>query len=784
MSQPSETIKIFGAAENNLAAIDVEIPKRSLVVISGPSGSGKTSLALKTIYGESLFRTLALSNAVLGRDLYRPRVTEIQNLSPVIALEKGLFANRSKFVADLIGLSSSIRHLFLKHGQRCCEDCNSIIESFDRSQILDQIKTDFAGQTLAICAFFSQTSKIRSTFEALSKRGFGRFYVDDRLVENSTELLGSVQTLAVVVDRLEITSAAEAKSYNRLMEALDLAFELEPDGILVYEARNHKPLGRFSVRGICQKCTRVASELKLGDFKFQGASSTVLKTLHAGRTFEQIATQNIDDIYAWSGFTNAFVKPLKVLQALGLGYLNLGRPITSLSVGERQRLRIARQLMLKGFIGGLTYVIDEPTIGLHAKDTAQLITTLREIIGSGNSMIVVEHDCLFLSSADYLIELGPAGGREGGKLIYAGLPKSQSEAPSSLNSLNRHHDSSGGAALSGGELLAIRQANLNNLKNLSLDLPLNKLVVICGVSGSGKSSLILNTLYPALRSFIAKEEIDFSGLRLGSFRAQGLVQEVVAAWLQDHPNTTLSTVSTYIGVFEEIRKFFASLNRARELGLTNKDFSLSSKRNICKECKGTGVNSIGPGIVKDLVILDHLCRACGGKRFVGSVNEVKFKGLGIAEVLNLEVGQALKYLGFLPKVAIGLKALVRLNLAYLRIGELCRNLSGGEMQRLRLARDLQGRRTRAVYIFDEPTSGLDRNEVVNLLNIFREIVLQGNTLIAVEHNLNFIAGADYLVELGPAAGPRGGEIVFQGFPQDLSSCQSSPSAKYLREIFK
>lgn len=457
---------------------------------------------------------------------------------------------------------------------------------------------------------------------------------------------------------------------------------------------------------------------------------------------------------------------LGFLLDVGLGYLTLSRSANSLSGGEAQRIRLATQLGAS--LSGVLYVLDEPSIGLHARDNDRLLSCMRNLVNKGNSVLVVEHDRDAMLEADYLLELGPRAGRHGGEIIAQGTP----------DEIRRQHHSSTGRYLAGESRLtapaARRQpnpdrlnvlgANANNLKQIDCDIPVGLLTVVTGVSGSGKSSLIVDTLLNAVRANLSGDQRDIGACR----EVQGLEFIDKALSIDQAPigRTPRSNPATYSGLFGHLRTLYASLPEARTRGYQSGRFSFNVKGGRCEKCKGDGLLRVEMHFLPDAYVE---CDACQGKRYNRETLEISYRGLSIADALELTVDQASDCFDTIPRLREGLSALRRVGLGYLQLGQPATTLSGGEAQRLKLATELAKRSTgRTLYVLDEPTTGLHFSDIESLLAALFALRDEGNTIVLIEHNLDVVDCADWVIDLGPDGGTGGGEIIFSGTPDELA----------------
>ncbi|WRA15285.1 excinuclease ABC subunit UvrA [Helicobacter pylori] len=462
------------------------------------------------------------------------------------------------------------------------------------------------------------------------------------------------------------------------------------------------------------------------------------------------------------------------LYDVGLGYLTLGRDARTISGGESQRIRIASQI--GSGLTGVLYVLDEPSIGLHEKDTLKLINTLRNLQKKGNTLIVVEHDKETIKHADFVVDIGPKAGRHGGEVVFSGSVKEL---------LQNNHSTA--LYLNGTKkierpkfelpkekhFLEIKNVNINNIKNLSVQIPLKQLVCITGVSGSGKSSLILQTLLPTAQTLLnhAKKIQSLNGVEI-----VGLEYLDKVIYLDQAPigKTPRSNPATYTGVMDEIRILFAEQKEAKILGYSASRFSFNVKGGRCEKCQGDGDIKIEMHFLPDVLVQ---CDSCKGAKYNPQTLEIKVKGKSIADVLNMSVEEAYEFFAKFPKIAVKLKTLIDVGLGYITLGQNATTLSGGEAQRIKLAKELSKKDTgKTLYILDEPTTGLHFEDVNHLLQVLHSLVALGNSMLVIEHNLDIIKNADYIIDMGPDGGDKGGRVIASGTPLEVAqNCEKTQS---------
>jgi excinuclease ABC subunit A len=500
-----------------------------------------------------------------------------------------------------------------------------------------------------------------------------------------------------------------------------------------------------------------------------GAALERLRGLKLGRKEQEIAKLVLREI----------IERLEFMIDVGLGYLSLDRPTGTLSGGESQRIRLATQI--GAGLSGVLYVLDEPSIGLHPRDNHRLLESLRKLTDSGNSVIVVEHDADTILAADYVVDMGPGAGVTGGHIVSSGTPADVMQDAASLTggylvgreSIPVPADRKTGA----GQCLTIRGATHHNLKDVTVEIPLGRMTCVTGVSGSGKSSLVVDTLHAALANQLhgASHEVGTAE----SVEGIDQVDKVIDIDQAPIGRTPRSNPATYTGLFTDIRDLFAMLPESRMRGYTAGRFSFNVKGGRCDACNGDGMLRIGMHFLPDIYVL---CDVCGGRRYNRETLQVHYKGKNIADVLEMTVGEAKEFLSSIPSAKRKLDMVSSVGLDYVHLGQSATTLSGGEAQRIKLAKELARRATgKTVYILDEPTTGLHFADVKNLLEVLGRLVEAGNTVIDIEHHIDVIKTADYVIDIGPEGGDQGGEVVVAGTPEEVAACSESHTGRFLLE---
>jgi len=541
---------------------------------------------------------------------------------------------------------------------------------------------------------------------------------------------------------------------------------------------------KFMLKKVCPACggSRLKREALFVKIRDHSIWDIVQKTVEEALEFFLHLQLRGREYIIGKQILKEIIARLRFLKDVGVGYLTLDRATETLSAGEEQRVRLATQIG-SGLVGVL-YVLDEPSIGLHPRDMHRLIDTLINLKEMGNTVVVVEHDKATIEAADWVIDLGPGAGEKGGKIVATGTPEDIKKNKRSLT----------GQYLAGlrkipipkkrrkpqGKWLVIKGARQNNLKNIDVKFPLGLFICVTGVSGSGKSSLVEDTLYRALmRRFYGSRE------PVGEHdKIEGLeyIDKVINIDQSPIGRTPRSNPGTYTSAFTPIRELFANLKESRKRGYSPGRFSFNVKGGRCEACKGEGFIKVEMQFLPDIYIP---CEVCKGKRYNRETLEVKYKDKSIADVLDMSVDEAYKLFKDIPQIERKLKLLKDVGLGYIKLGQPATTLSGGEAQRIKLAKELSKVATgKTLYILDEPTTGLHFEDVKKLINVLNKLVDKGNTVIIIEHNLDIVKSADWIIDLGPEGGNKGGYIVAEGPPEKVAEVQESYTGRYLREELK
>lgn len=833
MTARNREIRIRGARQHNLANIDVSIPRECLVVLTGVSGSGKSTLAFDTVYADAQRRfveSISTSARQFLEQTARPDVDSIEGLSPAIAIEqKRIQRSPRSTVATLTEIHDFLRVLFARVASPWCDTCSRPVKRHSPQSVarfVQGLEEQTKVQLLAPIVS-NQKGAHKKVIAELRKAGFVRLRIDGEIVLLEDDIsLDAKQphTVDVVVDRLVST----AEMGNRLVDSIELSFRTSDGRIIVL---TEAPSGEteeqlFSERFICETCDLAVPEVEPRLFSFNspyGACQTCqglgmaedespclscegtriraearvfrlsdtslpellslpisdaclfFQSLSLTETEIKMSEQLIAEIYRRLGF----------LETMGLGYVALDRRAASLSGGELQRIRLASQI--GAGLSGVLYVLDEPTVGLHQRDTERLLHSLLELRDQQNSVLVVEHDVQTIMAADYVIDLGPGAGKQGGQIVAQGPPaefiKNEQSLTAAFLSGRKDVYAPNSRRCLGSDFLTLKGARLHNLKDVTLSIPLHTFTCVTGVSGSGKSSLIEETLRPAVAEALQKKRSKkkVTTKNFDSIEGEKKLDSLLTIDQSAIGASSRSTPATYVGLFDPLRALYARLPEARARGYSAGRFSYNVKGGRCEQCQGMGSIQVEMHFLPD-VFVD--CPECQGSRYNKDTLDIRYKGFSIAEVLAMSIEEANQQFAAVPEISPKLQRLAEVGLGYLSLGQSSTTLSGGEAQRVKLAGELAKRRNgHTLYLLDEPTSGLHPADVDNLLQILHRLVDEGNTVVVVEHNLDVIAGADWCIDLGPDGGEEGGMIVAQGTPETIAACESSHTGVCLQNFW-
>lgn len=836
-----DKIIIKGARVHNLKNIDVEIPKNKLVVFTGLSGSGKSSLAFDTIFAEGQRRYIEslspYARQFLG-EMDRPDVDEITGLSPAIAIDqRALSHNPRSTVGTLTEIYDYLRVLYARLGEVFCPVCGRKIQKLSPEEIVDIIINEgheLKEETVTIMSPIVRSRKgeyYQMLYDYLNL-GYGQARVDGVLKSLREPLILSRyknHSIDIVVDRVTL------KDESRLFEAVENALEYSkglvtvifregdsekgaqetllsslwtcPDDNFAFPEIEPRLFSFNSPSGACEECHglgRIGFELDKICPKCEGKrlKPEALSIKIKNKNIYEVTKLTIEEAYDFftsyqAGLNEKQLKiainllkeindRLKFMLEVGLNYFSLNREAETLSGGEAQRIRLASQIGSQ--LSGTLYVLDEPTIGLHERDTVKLINTLNILKNQGNTLVIVEHDEKTIAASDYLVDLGPGAGANGGEVVAMGdratLLKNHNKFPRSLtlkyltgiNKISLPEKRRSKAT----EEIKIIGANKNNLKNTDVSFPLRKLVVLTGVSGSGKSTLLYDVLYKNLIHIKNHFNRPLEGC--SKLTGSEYIDKVVVVDQSPIGRSPRSNPATYTGIWGPIRDFYAELPDSRERGYNASRFSFNVAGGRCEACEGAGFNIIEMHFMPSIMVK---CDVCNGKRFNRETLQVKYKGKNISDILNLTVEEAADFFKDNWQIADKLKVLQSVGLGYLQLGQSATTLSGGEAQRIKLARELVqplGRKT--LYLLDEPTVGLHYYDIELLLKVINKLIEKGNSVVVIEHNMQIIKSADYVIDLGPEGGDKGGKLVAKGTPEEIIKSKNSYTGLYLADYLK
>ena len=831
----SNSITIKGAREHNLKNIDVVLPRDKLVVITGLSGSGKSSLAFDTIYAEGQRRYVESLSAYARQFLEqmgKPDVDSIEGLSPAISIEqKSTSHNPRSTVGTVTEIYDYLRLLFARVGRPYCFQCGEEIAAQTVQQMVDAIAGLPEGSKFQILAPIVRGRKgeYRKELLEMRKAGYVRARVNGEIVDLGEDISLDKQkkhTIEIIVDRL-VMKAGDALM-RRLADSVETSLKLT-GGLVAVLTENGKTrlysdklacikcgvsypevepriFSFNSPHGACPACDGIGYQMAPGcpeeeDFTLldacevcQGArlkpESLAIKV--EKKSIAEVTSLSIRaaaDFFVSLKFSDRELviahrilkeirERLGFLVNVGLDYLTLDRAAATLSGGEGQRIRLATQIG-SGLVGVL-YILDEPSIGLHQRDNRRLLQTLIRLRDLGNTVVVVEHDAETMMAADHLLDMGPGAGTHGGHVIAQGTPQEVMGNPDSIP----------GQYLRGIQTVSLPQrerkpkgyltvvnAQKHNLKNVTAKIPLGMLTCVTGVSGSGKSTLVLEVLFHSLSQMLYQKRPKIDGCK--ELKGVDALDKVIDIDQSPIGRTPRSNPATYTGLFSFIRDLYSNLPESRVRGYKPGRYSFNVKGGRCEACQGDGLIKIEMHFLPDVYVT---CEVCKGQRYNRETMEILHKGKSIADVLNMTVDDAVEFFEHIPFIKRKLETLHDVGLHYVKLGQSATTLSGGEAQRVKLSRELSKRPTgRTMYILDEPTTGLHFADVQRLIDVLDRLVEAGNTVLVIEHNLDVIKNADWIIDLGPEGGDRGGEIVVEGPPKEIAKSKRSYTGQVLKE---
>lgn len=816
-------IKVRGARVHNLKNINVDIPLNKIVGIAGVSGSGKSSLALGVLYSEGSRRYLeALSTYTRRRmtQVEKALVDEILYVPAALALHQrpAIPGVRSTFGTGT-ELLNSLRLMFSRLASHCCPNGHyvepSLAVAAEQELVCPVCGENFYAPSAEELAFNSQgacktcggTGIVR-TVDKSTLVPDDSLTIDEGAVAPWGTLMWSLMTdvcremgVRTNIPFKDLTDKEKDIVYNGPAEKKHIFYKakntnqageldftyynavytVENALSKVKDEKSMKRVEKFLKQDICPDChgTRLSEKARTPKLM--------------GLTLDKVCEMTLSDVIEWvkkvpqslpkemvpmaESICDSFQSVAKRLIDLGLGYLTLDRASSTLSTGERQRMQLARAV--RNRTTGVLYVLDEPSIGLHPSNIVGLRGVLHDLIEDGNSVVLVDHDVQILKDSDWIIEMGPQAGVNGGYVVAEGtIPEIIDNKKSII-----------GGFLSDKEEVKIRENispdmmfkngkihletnSIHTVKPLKIDIPKGRLTVVTGVSGSGKTTMVLESLVPALDSLTSQKKMPEHIVKI---EADGIKQVKLIDATPIGINIR-STVATYANIHDELRKIFAKLPKSKENKYKAGDFSYNTGKLRCSVCDGTGVINLDVQFLPDVEIP---CPECGGSRYSKIVEDIKYKGNSLAKLMSMDVNTAIDACDDLKSVQQRLQVLKDLGLGYLTLGEATPSLSGGEAQRLKLASEMRKAQLESVFVFDEPTIGLHPLDVRTLLNVFQTLIDNGATVVVIEHDLDVIKNADYIIDMGPDGGNAGGEVIFSGTPSELRNCKISKTARFL-----
>ncbi|HOD87101.1 MAG TPA: excinuclease ABC subunit UvrA [bacterium] len=831
-----DKIIIRGARMHNLKNINLEIPHNSLTVITGVSGSGKSSLAFDTIFAEGQRQYVESLSPYMRQFLGQKKpadVDEILGLAPAISIDqKALSHNPRSTVGTLTEIHDYLRLLYSRVGEVFCPHCGLKIEKLTLEEMIDIIISRGKEYKEEYAVIFSPVVRGRKgeyyqlLYDYLAL-GYSEARVDGEIKNLREPVKLKAKTkhdIEIVIDKVMI------KDEGRLFEAVENALQYSQGLVIVKFQKNEFLLSSnwtcpndnfafpeveprlFSFNSPYGSCPQCFGLGKIGFFgdkicpecKGQRLRPEALSVRLNNKNIAEVSHLSIDKAYDffWKYYQKMTKRQLTIadnvmaqilnrlefLDKVGLNYLSLDREAETLSGGEAQRIRLSSQIGSQ--LSHTLYVLDEPTIGLHERDTDRLIKTLETLRDKNNTVIIVEHDARTILASDYLLDLGPLAGVHGGQIEAMGETKkllaAEEKKPGSqsmtLQYLSGHQEISlpeKRRSQNHGSLKIIG-AKINNLKNIKVEIPLGKLVGISGVSGSGKSSLLYDALYKNL-SYIKNNPGKKNNLKgVTEIKGAEYINKIVVIDQSPIGRTPRSNPATYTGIFTPIRDFFAELPEAKERGYSISRFSFNRPGGRCEACEGAGSNLIEMHFLPPVLVE---CEVCRGKHFNRETLQVKYKGKNIANVLEMTIDEAIELFEGNYYITDKLKVLQSVGLGYLKLGQSATTLSGGEAQRVKIGKELThtlGKRS--LYLLDEPTTGLHYYDIAMLLKVLNQLVEKGNSVLVIEHNLHMLKSMDYIIDLGPEGGDKGGKIVATGTPEEIAANPNSLTGQYLQEM--
>ena len=830
-----DEIKVVGARIHNLKNINVNIPKNKIILITGVSGSGKSSLAFDILFDEGMNRYLQSIGFPPKFEDEKP-FDLIEGLSPTVAVEQRttrVFNPRST-VGTKTGIYGILRMLYATEGILICPIC--------KEPVNDNLECDLCGMVIErkqIKHFsFNEPSGMCLSCKG---RGYTMNITEDLIVQDNNRNLIQITKAgsAVFADQIRFVEQLSKfydfdikTSYKDLPNRIKQVFlygsgkklhfewdsktftgilEREFEGIIPHVKRalaesksayrRQKIHKNFMLNKKCEECDGYRINEQAREIKISDKHISELAMMTIDELMEFLEDLNEGHVRSPQGKSMLYslLEGLKRMISVGLSYLHLHRSLPTLSGGELQRLSLMTHL--DAGLDSLIYILDEPSMSLHELEKESLINLLNQLRDLGNTVIVVEHDKRFIAIADEIIDIGPGAGVNGGEIVYQGT----------LEGIKKIENSHTGQFLAGKikfpeksieerkivdrntKFLTIRRAKTNNLKNITVKIPLGMMVGIAGLSGSGKSSLILDTLVPLITPFFKRganltlkttddnREKEENGEELleysGAIEGWENIDGVIVVNQKPISRVRTSTPCSFIGIWDKIRNLFAKTPEAKKRKYKAGHFSYNSDNGRCPSCKGTGETDLQISFLSSFTIP---CKECKGLRYKPEILEIKYKGKTISDILGMTVSEALDLFKSQTSISNILKILDEIGMGYITLGQPAPTLSGGEAQRIKLAKELgKARKSNSLYILDEPTVGLSFYDVVKLIQLLTQLVQEGNSVVIIEHDPEILSYTDYIIELGPEGGPKGGKIIAKGTPEEIKQNITSKTGSYL-----
>ncbi len=815
-------ISITGAREHNLKNLSLSIPRQQLVVLTGVSGSGKSTLAFDILFAEGQRRYLE-SLAPYARQymkiLERPEVDVVSGLPPTVAIQQRIsHASRRSTVATLTEIYHFLRLLYSKLSSQRCPVCGHGLSAQSKEAILKKIRDNYSGKkaTILVPLVIGRKGFHKDLLSLAMRKGYRELRIDGEVIQLKEIMSLSrykEHTIELVIGKIPSQDLEKMVSH-----ALS-----EGSGTFII-MDEHGQEETFSLKKVCPSCGISAKELDPRLFSFNsshgacpiceglgylgdlnGGSNPICYKCGGSRLRHEALTVKVKGHSIWDlvqhpadklqetlrGFSftsqegligrpiiDEILMRLSFMNLLGVSYLTLSRSGETLSGGEAQRIRLAAQLGSN--LTGVCYILDEPTIGLHPRDNRMLLNALKKLKEAGNSILVVEHDEETIREADYIIDLGPGAGSNGGQMVACGSIEDLKKTPESVTGLFlvRHprRITSRLRPYKAFPRINLWGAAEHNLKEIDVAFPLGTLICITGVSGSGKSTLLKDVLYKGLRNRLLEKEGE-AGL-CKAIEGWESVQKVLEVDHSPIGLTSRSVPISYIGSLSEIRTLFSMTPPSRARGYRPGRFSFNVPGGRCETCKGHGSIKAEMSFLPDVFIN---CEVCEGNRFNRETLDITYKGKNIAEVLNLTFEEAVRFFSAVPKIRKALQLVCEIGLGYLTLGQPSPTLSGGEAQRIKIAKELaRPSNSHTLYILDEPTTGLHTTDISTLIKVLQALVDRGNTVAVIEHNMEIIKESDYIIDLGPDGGEKGGYVIATGSPVEILKSRRSYTASYLK----